>query len=140
MITHLEHDGVDLFLDLLVGQYNAVLASLNQEVEERLPLLLANVVLVYVQVVLQSSRLSEGQTLDGGGVLGGLLGHCGGVDKVALAALVVVLLLGYDLLGQAVDDVEQADLLLAVLGQVEQPVGPQPDLGVTQMEDVAHPV
>lgn len=42
------------------------------------------------------------------------------------------------LFGQSVDDVEQLDLVGGVLGEVEEEVGPQPDLGVAQMEDVAH--
>lgn len=41
-------------------------------------------------------------------------------------------------LGQAVDGVEELGLVLSVLGQVEDHLGPQPDLGVTQVEDVAH--
>lgn len=64
--TYFKHDGVYLFLDLRVGQNNAVLAGLDQQVEERLPLLLAYVIVIDVQVVLQTRRLTEGKTLNGG--------------------------------------------------------------------------
>jgi len=60
------------------------------------------------------------------------------MDDVTLAALVVLLLVGDDLLREAVDDLQQPNLILAVFGELEQPVRSEPDFCVTEMEDVAH--
>lgn len=43
-----------------------------------------------------------------------------------------------DFLREAVNDVEQSHLASGVLRQVEDPVGVEPDLGVPQVQNVAH--
>lgn len=68
-VVTLEHDGVDLLLDLFVGDDDAALGALEEQVQESETLLLANVVVVNVQVVLETGGLTERQTLDGGGGL-----------------------------------------------------------------------
>lgn len=57
----------------------------------------------------------------------------GDVDDVTLAAFVILLLARDHLLREPVDDLQQTDLVLAVLRQIKQPVGPQPNLRVAQM-------
>lgn len=42
------------------------------------------------------------------------------------------------LFGQSMDNVKQLDLVGGMLGEVEEEVGSQPDLGMTQMKDIAH--
>lgn len=67
---------------------------------------------------------------------------CGffGFDVGSLSSLVVFLLLGNNFPSQTVNDVQEADLVLSILGQIEQEVWSQPDLGVTKMKDITHPV
>jgi len=61
------------------------------------------------------------------------------VDNVTLAALELLLLACDYLLCESMDDFQQTGLIFPVFCEVEQPVRSEPDFGVTQMKNVAHP-
>lgn len=71
---HLEHNGINLFFDFLVGYDHSALRALQKQVKESQTLLLANIGIIYVQVVLETSRLAEGETFNWGGAVGRCFG------------------------------------------------------------------
>lgn len=60
--TYFEHDSVNLLLDFGICKNSTILASFHQQIEEGLPLLLANVIIVHIKIVLQTGRLSKGKS------------------------------------------------------------------------------
>lgn len=64
--TCFKHDSVNLLFDFGFREDRTILTSFHQQIEESLSLLLANVIFFHIKIVLQTSRLSEGQSLHRG--------------------------------------------------------------------------
>lgn len=64
-IIHLKHNSVYLFFNFLIRDYNSTLRALQKQVKESKTLLLSDIIILNVQVVFQTSSLTEGQTLNG---------------------------------------------------------------------------